>query len=123
MVGDTSIFIQFLRATKRERTTLYKVSDELKYTTSVTIYELSMGAKSEEKQIHIDELINDLEILPFDEAAAIKAAEIYHQLRKQNKMIEFRDIFIAAICIVNDLELVTLNKKHFERIKDLQISP
>jgi len=37
-------------------------------------------------------------------------------LRQQNKMIEFRDIFIAATCLVNDLPVKTLNLKHFERI-------
>ena len=36
-------------------------------------------------------------------------------------MIEFRDIFIAATCIENNLPIVTLNKKHFERIAGLDI--
>lgn len=36
-------------------------------------------------------------------------------------MIEFRDIFIAATCIVNGLPIVTLNKKHFKRIAGLKI--
>ncbi len=32
-----------------------------------------------------------------------------------------RDLFIASTSIVNDCTLVTLNKKHFENIKDLQL--
>jgi tRNA(fMet)-specific endonuclease VapC len=36
-------------------------------------------------------------------------------------MIEFRDIFIAATCIVNELPLITLNKKHFKRIEELKL--
>jgi len=36
-------------------------------------------------------------------------------------MIEFRDIFIAATCIVNDLPVRTLNKKHFDRITGLHV--
>jgi tRNA(fMet)-specific endonuclease VapC len=36
-------------------------------------------------------------------------------------MIEFRDIFIAATCIVNGFPVKTLNKKHYGRIKGLSI--
>lgn len=46
---------------------------------------------------------------------------MYHVLRTRNQMIEFRDIFIAATCLVHDLPIVTLNKKHFKRIDDLKI--
>ena len=45
--------------------------------------------------------------------------EIYHQLRQVNKMIEFRDIFIAATALVYNLPVKTLNKKHFARISGL----
>ena len=67
-------------------------------------------------------LTEDLPILSFNEDAASQAAEIYHYLRHKNKMIEFRDIFIAATCIVNNLPVKTLNKKHFDRIPGLIIS-
>jgi hypothetical protein len=58
---------------------------------------------------------------PFSAAVAITAAQIYHQFKKQNKLIEFRDIFIAATCITNQLPLITLNKKHFSRIEELTL--
>lgn len=80
-----------------------------------------MGAKAIDKIRDLDNLLKGVDVLPFDEKAARKAAEIYHNLRLNNKMIAFRDIFIAAICIVNNLELATLNKKHFERIDGLSL--
>lgn len=61
----------------------------------------------------------DFQLLPFTDEAAIKAAQIYRQLKKDSLLIEFRDIFIAATCIVNDLPLITLNEKHFKRINGL----
>ena len=67
-------------------------------------------------------LTEDLAVLPFTDAVSIKAAQIYHQLRLSNQMIEFRDILIAATCIVNELPIVTLNKKHFKRIEGLKIA-
>jgi len=63
-----------------------------------------------------------IEILSFKAESAEKAAEIFNQLKKANQLIEFRDIFIAAICISNSLPILTLNKKHFARIKGLAIS-
>lgn len=37
------------------------------------------------------------------------------------EMIEFRDIFIAATCIIHDLSVKTLNSKHYGRIAGLNI--
>jgi len=56
-----------------------------------------------------------------DAVAAEKAAEIYRDLKTQNKGIEFRDLFIAATALRNDCQLVTLNRKHFSRIDILSL--
>ena len=97
MVIDTSVFIEFLRAKNKTSTTLFNIPDtEMVYVSSVTLYELFMGANTPEKMNDIRLLTEDLPVLLFDERVAQKAAEIYHQLRKLNQMIEFRDIFIAA---------------------------
>jgi predicted nucleic acid-binding protein len=64
-------------------------------------------------------LTESLGVLPFDARVADEAANIYHRLRTTNRMIEFRDIFIAATCIVHNVPLVTRNKKHFERVEEL----
>jgi predicted nucleic acid-binding protein len=80
-----------------------------------------MGATNKEKENDIRNITEDLSILPFTAAVAQKAAQIYHQLRLSNQLIEFRDIFIAATCIVNEMPIVTLNRKDFERIDGLRI--
>lgn len=67
------------------------------------------------------QITEDLSILPFDDTVAQRAAEIYHDLRKRNQLIEFRDIFIAATCLVHGLPIATLNKKHFKRVDKLKI--
>lgn len=122
MVIDTSIFIEHLRVKDKKKSKLYAISGTSQlYISSVTMYELLMGATDDNKQKDIKILTEDLPILPFDESVSIKAAEIYHQLRLENNMIEFRDIFIAATCLVFELPLITLNKKHFLRIKGLDI--
>ena len=123
MVIDTSVFIEFLRAKNKTSTTLFNIPDtEMVYVSSVTLYELFMGANTPGKMNDIRLLTEDLPVLSFDERVAHKAAEIYHQLRKLNQMIEFRDIFIAATCIVNNLPVKTLNKNHFKRIIGLSVN-
>lgn len=122
LVIDTSIFIEFLRAKDKTETHLFKLSGQLDlYLSAVTLYELLMGATNEEKISDVHLLTDDLPILPFSEEVAWKASEIYHHLRENNKIIEFRDIFIGATCIVNNAAIFTLNRKHFHRIKELEI--
>jgi len=80
-----------------------------------------MGAKTIEKWNDVRTLTDELIVLPLDAEVAIQASIIYHDLLKANKMIEFRDIFIAATCLANQISLNTLNKKHFNRIKTLTL--
>ena len=120
MVVDTSIFIEFLRAKDKTKTTLFLIPDnEQIYISAVTYYELLMGASTPDKIRDIKILIDEIPVLPFNEEVAEKSAANYHQLRQLNKMIEFRDIFIAATCLVYNLPVKTLNKKHFDRIQEL----
>ena len=122
MVADSSVFIEYLRAKDKSKTTLYSIADNPEiYVSSITIYELHMGASSPEKKNDIQLLTGDLIVLPFSNEDALKAASIYHQLKKENSLIEFRDIFIASTCLVNHLPIKTTNKKHFIRIKGLKI--
>lgn len=80
-----------------------------------------MGATTDAKQRDVKLIIDNFTILPFTDVIATRAAMVYHHLRLTNKMIEFRDLFIAATCIVHELPILTLNKKHFERIDELEI--
>lgn len=122
MVIDTSVFIEFLRKKDKTNTILYSISEVNPLAiSSVTLYELLMGATDSQKLHDIQLLTEDLLILPFDDRVAAKSGEIYHQLKKENKMIEFRDIFIAATCIIYQMPLKTLNTKHFERISGITI--
>jgi len=123
VVVDTSIFIDYLRAKDKKNTDLYKIpSIERIYISSVTLYELLIGATNEQKREDVQLLTEDTIVLPFDDEVSIRSSEIYHDLRKTNKMIEFRDIFIAATCLIHNLPLKTTNKNHFKRVKGLKIA-
>jgi tRNA(fMet)-specific endonuclease VapC len=122
MVADTGIFIEHLRAKDKLSTILYKISESADiYVSAVTVYELYMGATTADKRKDVMAITENFTVLPFTDAIAQKAAELYHKLRLNNQMIEFRDIFIGATCIIHELPIVTHNKKHFKRIDGLKI--
>lgn len=122
MVVDTSVFIEFLRAGNKIKTTLYRINEDKQlFISAITLYELLMGATNKTKLEDIKLLTDDIPVLSFSAEAARRAAEIYHQLRKNNQIIEFRDLFIGATCLAYELPLITLNTKHFERIKGIEI--
>lgn len=123
MVVDTSIIIQYIRTKDKFSTTLYKLTNsEVIFISTVSLYELYIGANTTDKQNDVKLSTRNLIVLPFTYKISVKAAEIFHQLKAKNQLIEFRDIFIAATCMMHNLPIVTLNKKHFERIEGLEVA-
>lgn len=96
---------------------------------AITVYEVWEGihgskkiaAEAGEQQFNqfIERCIEEL--IPVDLEIAKNAGKLRAQLRQKGQVIPDTDILIAATCIVNDLTLVTRNKRHFARIKDLPI--
>ncbi len=123
MVVDTSIIIQYIRTKDKFSTTLYKLTNsEVIFISTVSLYELYIGANTTDKQNDVKLSTRNLIVLPFTYKISVKAAEIFHQLKAKNQLIEFRDIFITATCIMHNLPIITLNKKHFERIEGLAVA-
>ncbi|MCK4732729.1 MAG: type II toxin-antitoxin system VapC family toxin [Methanophagales archaeon] len=96
------------------------------YVTAITSFELYYGAfysKSVEESVKEVEIFlkNMRNIHPFTEKPSKIAGEIMAELRADQKLIEIRDLFIGAICIENDIPLLTRNISHFERIKGLRV--
>ena len=124
LVVDTSVFIEYLRSKKKEQTIFQRLSNQSEiFISAVTLFELLIGAPSNEKWAEIKKLTEDIPVLGLTEEIAEQSAKIYHELKKSNKLIEYRDIFIAATALANDLPILTLNRKDFRRIKNLKVLP
>lgn len=115
---DTSIFIDYFRKENKKKTKLYLLRKE-KYeivTSSICYFEYMSGSKNEA----FDKLLfQNIEVIDFDKEQAFIASKTFKDLKRKNALIEFRDILIAASAITLKIPLVTLNRKHFERIEDL----
>lgn len=119
---DTSILIDFFRQTKKENTKLVALvrEDYTFYISAITAYEIYSG--STEKQLEFwNNLLEKIQVLPFNETAVKSAVEINFKLNRKRKQIDIADLFIAATAIANNMPIATLNINHFERIDGLSI--
>jgi len=117
---DTSIFIEYFRKENKQKSLLYHLTKEGYglITSAICYFEYMSGSKNRE----FDKLLfENIEVLAFDKNQAYIASEIYQDLKKKNSLIEFRDILIASSAMAQNIFLVTLNTKHFERIEKLDL--
>ena len=88
---------------------------------SLTLFELLSGAKTEQHFEDIRKITRWIESIYFDDDIAELGASIFRNLKQRNEIIEYRDIFIAATAKFHNLGIATLNTSHFERIEKLRI--
>jgi predicted nucleic acid-binding protein len=115
---DSDILIALLKGDKTAKKILESVDAEL-YTTSVNVFEIWFGRTKEEI---IAELFGSLRLLAFGEGSARLAADMLRTLKERGTMVDFRDAFIAAMCIRHNAELLTGNKRHFERLNEFGLT-
>lgn len=115
---DTDFVIALIRGDQKANVLLEKLIEAKISISSITVFELNLRETNLEI---IDDLISNVNILPLDSKVAKKASIMFKELKKTGKLVELRDLFIAATAIVNDCFLLTFNKKHFEKIKGLKI--
>jgi len=121
IIIDTSIFIDYFRKKNKKKSILYTLSTRFNLATSAVCYfEVFAGAKDSDIDF-LYKMFGNIQIFTFDIASAHKASLIYQLLRKENKLIDFRDLFIASAALIHDQPLATLNEKHFERIPNLKL--
>lgn len=122
---DTNICIAIIKQKPRailDRFSQYQVGDIC--ISSVTLAELRYGvAKSqyqEKNQLALDEFILPLEVVPFDEHAALQYGNLRSYLEKMGTPIGPLDTMIGAHALSLNLTLITNNLKEFKRIPDLK---
>ena len=124
---DTDILSEFLRGNLK---VIAKVDEYLKefgfiYLSIITYYEILNGLlyKDARKQLKKFEQFVELNKVIFLTLQTTKiAAEIQADLRKRGTQIGHTDTLIAGIAIANQMQLVTNNTEHFERIKGIQLA-
>ncbi|MCH7397262.1 type II toxin-antitoxin system VapC family toxin [Belliella sp. DSM 107340] len=119
---DTSVLLDFFRKKNKEKTFLSRLFNQYDgiEITSITEFEIKYGI-NEKQSGFWEEIFSKLTILPFDSESATIAVKIHQELKKINKQIDIPDLFIAATALRYKRPLASFNKKHFERVKRLEL--
>ena len=126
VVLDTDILVAFLRnnAEAVEFVAESQKKNTSLSTTTINAFELFEGALISTNKDNVKKAENVLRSIgshSFNGPASWKAAEISSELMKKGEPLDFQDIAIASIAIVNGESIVTRNVKHFGRIEGLKI--
>lgn len=126
IVIDTDVLIDLLRDKKHAVSKIRELEkkEELA-TTDINAFELYFGAyNSRDKNRNISStkgLLKTLTLLHAREENMETAGRIFAEKRAKGKMIEIRDLLIAAIALQHGYRLLTNNRGHFEWIDGLAL--
>lgn len=100
---------------------------EDQFTSAVTAGELFKGAyRSTARERHLrnieERVLPAVTTLPYDLSAARVFGKIRADLEERGDILPDADLQIAATALYHDLELVTGNLRHFERIPGLRLN-
>ena len=119
---DTNIAIKFLNG-NLEIIELLKEFDNI-FLPIIVCGELLFGAKNSEKRIYNEkkyyEFIHTCSILNTNNLVANEYSEIRKELKDIGNPIPENDIWISALCIVNDISLIS-SDKHFDKVTRLKL--
>lgn len=121
-VADTDVLIDFLAGVEPAAA---RVASELErgtlLTTAITRFELLSGAQNARQEATIRRLLDAISALPLDEPAADMAATVRRSLDRSGNAIGMADSLIAGIVLRHGAELLTRNRRHFERVAGLHL--
>jgi len=122
---DTDWIIFQLKGNKQIQSRLMQLQSEGLGTSIISLAELYEGIIHSRDTIgnqkKLDEFLSSVTIFDITEEICKLFGSYRGFLRKQGLMISDFDLIIAMTCLHHNLALLTNNRKHFERIKELEI--
>ena len=92
---------------------------------AITLAELMHGVEAssypEKNTLALNQFLSIVDILPFDDEAAVEYGKICTMLRRQGTPIGAMDMLIAAHAKAKGLIIVTNNVREFERVEGLRL--
>jgi tRNA(fMet)-specific endonuclease VapC len=122
MVADTDVLIDFLagKGPAAARVGLELEAGRLQ-TTVITCFELLCGARNSRQESIVRDLLEALPVLPLGEEEADRAAQVRRTLDRRGEAIGMADSLIAGVVLTRGATLLTRNRRHFDRVKGLQV--
>ena len=117
---DTNVIIEIIRGDEELTKKIQNLLDKgiNFFITAVSLCELYKGAyghaKPDEKIRVLEDFISNFELLSLNKESSQEFGKSYKLLEKAGSITKEFDLMIASIVKVNNLILVTRDKKHFE---------
>jgi tRNA(fMet)-specific endonuclease VapC len=122
---DTDIFSEMIKGVNQAvaaNASAYRIAFARYTISSITFMEIVRGYQQKQAWNKLQAFLTAIaseEVLMFDQAAAELAGRIAGELERVGRPIGVADPMIAAIALTNNLELVTGNTAHFQRIQQI----
>ncbi len=121
---DTNICIYFIKG-------LYSLDKKIEsagtnncFISEITVAELKFGVENskypDENRKVLDSFLEGIKIIPIFNSLDYYAKEKV-RLKRTGKTIDDFDLLIGSTAVINNLTVVTNNRKHFDRIKGIKI--
>ncbi len=117
---DTDIIIELYRNNERIISELKEIGQQNIAISIITVGELFYGALNKTELKRIEKDVKSLNIRNIDEEISSAFYGLMNKYSLSHK-IGIPDAFIAATAIVGNIELFTLNVKHFSYIENLKL--
>ncbi|MBI2545791.1 type II toxin-antitoxin system VapC family toxin [Candidatus Woesearchaeota archaeon] len=115
---DTDILINALKDPAYYARIRHQFSGYEAYSTTITVFEL-YKRKTNIDKVHF--IMSQLQVLEFDTACAVTAANIFKNITAKGINMDYRDLFIAAIALAHECVLLTNNFKDFKNVPNLRL--
>lgn len=120
---DTSVLIDHLRGGTTWRRVVNETKEDTKlFVPTIVFFELFSGKSTKEPTIvsKINRLLSNFQRVDLTEEIAVQAGQL---ARDMKRTIQAPDYIIAASALDLGAKVLTLNKKHFEQIPNLNLYP
>jgi len=122
VLADTDVLIDFFNGiSPSAEVVAMLIGQERLAITSISVFELYAGVTGKKRLEAIDLLLRNVVLLPLEEKAAREAGKIFTELKSGGRLIGNEDTLIAAIARTHDLAVLTRNKRHFSRVKGIEL--
>jgi toxin FitB len=134
IILDTNVLSALMRQEPDRKVVLWldQQARSSVWTTSITVLEVRFGLEimaTGRRRSSLVEAFEDLldqmgqRVAPFDDDAAIHAADLMASRRKKGRPVELRDTMIAGIVTARHASLATRNLNHFDDLSVPLINP
>lgn len=121
---DTNICVYLIK--KKPESVLENLHSNMAYgitISAITLAELIHGVEAsaypEKNALALNQFLSIVDILPFDDEAAVEYGKICASLRRQGTPIGTMDMLIAAHARAKGLVIVTNNVREFQRVEGI----